>query len=772
MARPRSHASRKELAASTAIIAFAVVLLIYSVAFAMFLNYSRAPANTRSDAPNLDAWAGGQLTEWLRTPGWATVNGVQVPWAQSPDQLTLFGLAVAGEPGVIDVTKLAKLNANGLYASANGLLDYEEAKNGTDLGTKGFHLRTQLAASSNTTGQRYGGVPVAYIANTTWTTSAEVSGLVNYSHAVNTTGGVSTIRDMGNFVYINITVRNNGTTNTSFQVEVRIPLLEAPLVLRANTPVLHIYNGAGNPVCTNYGVTPPYSLCQPLAQVVTPAVWTPGMHTCTPGIGGTNPCPDGRCTANCPETYTVSFKVNKTEDWKWAEPHGAPDNRAYVSIYDPHKKVGEFTLNFSRVLEGPPADPLGAWTWTDIEMDDCNPQPPCLSGGLAPVAIASRIDQVFVPRDERAVIGFDMINATGARLLNQPVSITIRGANNNTLMASWSGTTGLDNRYVVPVLEPGGYTVLVANVSSPSINQTDLFNVTDERADAGPLAQEFLSLHVSQGSGTTFNHHATSPRGNSSVIALDEIAMLRTLIESVTVFADSKGSQQNYSSTLAPPSVLDLANALNTNAYGVVIVGSGAQQGAFNSAVVRDAFANFTTAGGLLLILGSNESYVTWPDALTNATSRHNLTSVQPDPPTATRHALLTQPYVLDYANWAKPPGTWWFRTSSDASRWVTALDKDDLSTHPVLALNKTGTVGLGMIIVTTVQPGMIESPQNQSEHGKFWTNMLGYYLAPLFVDFGPPVPTSATVGVTSRVAATNFGPTKPLLRVDVFVFE
>lgn len=278
--------------ATTAIVSFAVVIAIYAIAFAAFVNVLQAPAHGSRDSPALDTAAETGLVDILATSGYFVNGTVRAKaWQGDPDKITRFGLAQDGAPNLLDVNKMRNLTKGGMEAANNRLLDYEEARAAMGLGEFDFHLRTYplFDALSEAGLQPVKGLEVAYVGNYTKQGGGGVSNYpVQYTSAV---------EDKGDHLLVNVTVTNNGTTDTMFQAEFSVPLDNGYLIDTSNTPLL---------------------------------------------------------AANSVGSHTFSLKLMRTADWDWAQ---STDKKVYVKINDPSRKVADFNINLASYDLTSPAYP-------------------------------------------------------------------------------------------------------------------------------------------------------------------------------------------------------------------------------------------------------------------------------------------------------------------------------------------------------------------------------------------------------------------------------
>lgn len=234
--RSRSRRARRRADEAVSTIAgFAVALAVYSVAFAAFMAWGSAPSLTHEAGTDLRSRADGGVASLLASEG-STQSGV--PWYKDPDNVTRFGLAPPGNPDHLDLDKLRNLTRGNMTADPrNGLLDYGEAKAALGAGQDDFHLRTYPLLARMANGIPIQGVKVAYVGD--WSMvqqNGSSSYLVKYT---------SSVTDMGSYVFVNVSITNNGTSDAVFQATFTLPQ-ENTVVDTANTGLLAAGGGTQN----------------------------------------------------------------------------------------------------------------------------------------------------------------------------------------------------------------------------------------------------------------------------------------------------------------------------------------------------------------------------------------------------------------------------------------------------------------------------------------------------------------------------------------------
>jgi len=219
----------------TAITGFAIAMAVYAVAFVTFFSVAHLPGEQgHADATAMQGRAQSGLEELLGSSGWRATSGGTTHWEASPDATTRLGLAQQGVPGFLDFTKLRNLTRGGVATStSNGLLDYEEARKALGLGDYQFHFRLFPVSDPTALGGSapLGNFKAAYVGH--FDPIAPGSPPTDYP-VLNS----SAVEDKGAFVFVNVTVTNNGTTTTQFTLTFAAALSQGTITDQRFTPVL------------------------------------------------------------------------------------------------------------------------------------------------------------------------------------------------------------------------------------------------------------------------------------------------------------------------------------------------------------------------------------------------------------------------------------------------------------------------------------------------------------------------------------------------------
>lgn len=227
---------RADDAVST-IAGFAVAVAVYGVAFMAFMSWSATPQLQHNEAQDLGSRANSGIATILGSAGLTAQSGQA--WFSDPDHITRFGLSVAGKPDQLDLDKMRNLTKGNITTDAvNNLLDYGEAKDALGLGNYDFHLRTYpLLPRLEDIDHPVRNLRVAYLGDFT-----QINGNNNPNYLVQF---ATESKDMGSYVFVNVTVTNNGTLDAVFQVAFSFDLRSGGISDTENTLLLG-GNGTGS----------------------------------------------------------------------------------------------------------------------------------------------------------------------------------------------------------------------------------------------------------------------------------------------------------------------------------------------------------------------------------------------------------------------------------------------------------------------------------------------------------------------------------------------
>jgi FlaG/FlaF family flagellin (archaellin) len=625
--------------AVTSIVGFVAAVAIYGVAFAAFLAFTQAPAFSTNSAPELGARSQGSVEQLVNSAG----QGVNAKaWVLDPDNITRFGIAVDGMPGQLDTAKLRNLTRGGMVANgSNGLLDYAEAQAALGLGPYDFHLRTYplLVKLADAGLHPVKGLRVAYVGDWSMVLSnGSSSYLVDYA---------SSVKDMGSYVLVNVSIHNNGTTDAVFQTAFSVPLADGTITDTANTGLLLAGTGQEN----------------------------------------------------------VTLKLYKTSGWAWA----GGSHVVTVNIKDTVKSVANFQVDLGGIDMG---------------------------AGSSPYAMAVVSPEKLVYKTiQFPKIDFDLFDGKGDQVVGVNIRSNFSYAGNNSLIAYDQESTkrGSSNKWDAPKGAEGEYNMTVNTTGDYAFNSFDRVYVTD-------------------GDGGVFTPAPTYTYQESPA-SIAERAMLADLVDNFanTTYNNSAGDvYMDFSSVMND----DLADNLSSNGsllnYSVLVVGSNVDQNAMTSGAATSAVRNFTVAGGLLIVLGSQAQTVGWlqqlfQSSLTTATGGLGV----PDP----TNPILHVPEELAYRTYPDN-GVTWALANADSQHFTNVVTRSTVApVQDTLAVSKPGNFGNGTIVLTGWELWNLTAPQDKLEAERVLYNFLNQAYGTLFVDFGPSIPSYAEVASSSRLA-------------------
>lgn len=215
---------------------------IYSLALAVLLQGPQRFESNQEDLSRLESEAATALDLIVETAG---IGAAGTAWASDPDNLKRFGLLADDGSGLLSLEKMRNLTRGNLTAGANGLPDYAEIRSALGLDGKDFHLRSRplLPALGAGDFEPLSGLKLAYVGDFSDTDGSgqAVSRLVQFG-----TSGL----DNGTFIQVNVSITNNGTASTVFQVSFEASLDDGIAVETQNSPLLE--PGASCVLTTRY----------------------------------------------------------------------------------------------------------------------------------------------------------------------------------------------------------------------------------------------------------------------------------------------------------------------------------------------------------------------------------------------------------------------------------------------------------------------------------------------------------------------------------------
>lgn len=179
----------------------------------------------------------------------------------------------------------------------------------------------------------------------------------------------------------------------------------------------------------------------------------------------------------------------------------------------------------------------------------------------------------------------------------------------------------------------------------------------------------------------------------------------------------------------------------------VLVAGSNMSQTAMSSPATRACVGNWVAHGGLLVVLGSDTQNAAWlSDILDSAIVSSNGGLGTPDP----GHPLLHVPNPLLYSSYDSHGQVWTFVGPQAAQQASYFTDVVVRGSDPVTGISDAGTLGSGTVELTTWRA---YDPFNGSRPALAYSeglalmgNLLSQSYRDLFLDYGPPLPTSTNV--------------------------
>lgn len=183
--------------------------------------------------------------------------------------------------------------------------------------------------------------------------------------------------------------------------------------------------------------------------------------------------------------------------------------------------------------------------------------------------------------------------------------------------------------------------------------------------------------------------------------------------------------------------------------YQVLFIGSTIDHESLTSANVKQPIADWTLAGGTLMVLGSGSQNFQWLQPLFSVgTTTVNAAPAAPD----VSHPMLHEPYSLDWPSYDNFGLSWKLKDSGVVATHEKFQHVITSEGEDILAVSNEGAFGTGRVFLTSFRPGDIAQSLSSLEAGNFVNNMVLYSdRAHLYLDYGPTPPPDTAVSAAVR---------------------
>jgi len=213
-----------------------------------------------------------------------------------------------------------------------------------------------------------------------------------------------------------------------------------------------------------------------------------------------------------------------------------------------------------------------------------------------------------------------------------------------------------------------------------------------------------------------------------------------------------------------------------TTTYNIIVVGSNVDQNAMTSAAAKQTIRDWVYAGGTLIVFGSSAQNVQWLEPIFHAAIDSASDALLT--PDAT-HPILHTPNDLDYTSYSSEGNIWEFTRDEDADHFSHVIKQ---GSGDILSVSNAGEFGLGRVILTSyldynlqgngpTGPCTPAAPEASCPALQILHNFLTFSYRDLFLDYGPPLPAGASVGVAHRLATVYHPGLSQSLEVVVYVY-
>lgn len=184
--------------------------------------------------------------------------------------------------------------------------------------------------------------------------------------------------------------------------------------------------------------------------------------------------------------------------------------------------------------------------------------------------------------------------------------------------------------------------------------------------------------------------------------------------------------------------------------YATVVIGSEVKQTALTPSDTKRGIADWVTAGGNLIVLGTKKQVSQWLEPIYSAAQVNANGGIGAPDPT---HPILSSPDRLDYARYLDR-GRAWDIDKDEPFTHVLSRGTSGNSVQDTLSVSAPGSIGDGTVVLTSYMPGSLTDPQDPMEAKRFLNNLMSQSYTMLFLDYGPAIPDGVPVGSAQRLVA------------------
>ncbi|MBI2076911.1 MAG: hypothetical protein HYT80_00870 [Euryarchaeota archaeon] len=465
-------------------------------------------------------------------------------------------------------------------------------------------------------------------------------------------------------------------------------------------------------------------------------------------------------------SYNITTKIPQTSDWNW----GGKAKKVTYSIQD---SIGPL----------PGADGTG---FADFVDPDTGVPVDMASYGSARTIVVVNVDRLSYE-------------------VNDPSPPAFGGSNQwpTAVYQGFKGDGDADNQFRPH--QSGGYSLYVAG-GALAETYTSL-GANSERLNQGSYTAAVYTVQIKQG-GTVLNDDVMEIQaagGSCNVGAgtyepaaavTTEAGYMERLFDNFDKeVVDSRyqtvGIPYNVTADIYPdvkcsldstlPAKLVGGDGLGTlDYYSTLIVGSDVAHNALTSDSVKGSIEKWVTAGGTLVVFGSDAQAVQWLQPLFHAALESGSGGLfVPDE----EHPVLKTPNDLDWDSFNED-SEWSYNSGADEK--FTHVVKTDDDENDVLGLSNPGSLGKGRVVLSGWRPYALTDdmgascppPENMTGDDQCQAiflihNLVTISFRELYLDYGPPIPVGQPTGQQSRVLSVYHPDLEQTvtLRVQVFAF-